>query len=402
MFQLTTLENGLTIATDSYNTVETLSLGVFVRTGSRAETLENHGVSHFLEHMAFKGTQKKTAFELMAAIEDVGGDLDAYTSRDSTVYLSKVLKEDMPLAVDLLADIVQNSKLAEEDIVKECQVILQEFKEAQDTPSDILFEDLQELCYPNHPLGRSILGTEESIKSITSEKLRAYIKEHYTAENMMICAAGNVDHEQFVAEVTKAFASLPAGKPLEVEEATYVGGTKHRSRPEIQQAHSVIAYEGMHYNHPLYYASQIWNNIIGGSMTSRMFQKIREEQGLAYAINSFVNVYKDTATFGVYAATEKSQQELLKQMVEKELQDSIEGITEQELMRARTQFKAGLMMYLESTDNRMVRVANNLVTRGRYVSDQELIEQIESVTLEQIKAAAKEILAKPQSYATVS
>lgn len=400
MFQKTTLKNGLVVATDSYTSVETSSLGLFVKTGSRAESLSEHGVSHFLEHMAFKGTSTRSSFDIMAQIEDVGGDLDAYTSRDSTAYFSKVLKEDVPLAVELLSDIVQNSLLKTEDVTKECDVILQEYKEATDTPSDIIFDDLQNVCFPGQPLGRTILGTEESIKSISSESLKNYIQKHYTAENMLLCAAGNVDHDALVALVEKSFDNLPSGKMDALEKATYVGGTFERKR-DIMQCHSVVAYEGLNHDDDLYFAGQIWSSIVGGSMTSRMFQKVREELGLAYMINSFMNSYADTGVFGVYAATDKEKQQELKSVIEAELKASLTNVTEAEVKRARTQFKAGLMMYLESSDNRMSRLANNLITRGRYVTSQELVEKIEAVTLEQVKAAAAQILESKQSYVTV-
>ncbi|MBV9829819.1 MAG: insulinase family protein, partial [Alphaproteobacteria bacterium] len=300
--QLATLSNGLRIVTDNIPTVDTVSLGLWVDVGTRHEAPEINGVAHFLEHMAFKGTERRTARDIAEEIEAVGGHLNAYTSRESTAYYAKVLKDDMPLALDILSDILLHSTFDPGELERERTVILQEIGQANDTPDDIIFDQFQERAFPDQAMGRPVLGAPEIIRRLKREAVIGYLRDHYGAARMVLSAAGNLDHERLVALAERLFAELPAERPLATEPARYGGGDAREER-ELEQLHLVIGFPGVPLGDPDYYAALVLSTAFGGGMSSRLFQEVREQRGLVYAIHSFAHSYRDSGLFGIYAGT---------------------------------------------------------------------------------------------------
>ncbi|HEY1430647.1 MAG TPA: pitrilysin family protein, partial [Stellaceae bacterium] len=345
------LANGLRVATDAIQTVDTVSLGIWVDVGTRHEPAAINGAAHFLEHMAFKGTERRSACAIAEEIEAVGGHLNAYTSRESTAYYAKVLKEDVPLALDILADILQHSAFDPEELERERTVILQEIGQANDTPDDIIFDHFQECAYPGQAMGRPVLGRPEIIRELRRDAVVAYLRDHYGARRMVLAAAGNLEHEQLVDLADKLLSGLPAERSVSTEPARYAGGDRREDR-DLEQLHLVLGFPGVTLGDPDYYAASVLSTAFGGGMSSRLFQEIREKRGLVYAIHSFVHGYRDGGLFGIYAGTgEDEAAELAPALCEEalKLQD---GLTPIELGRAKAQMKAGLLMSLESTSAR--------------------------------------------------
>ena len=303
---LSTLSNGLRIATDRIDTVDTVSLGLWVDVGTRHEPAEVNGVAHFLEHMAFKGTERRSALVIAEEIEAVGGQLNAYTSRESTAYYAKVLKEDLPLAVDILADILQHSTFASAELERERTVILQEIGQANDTPDDIVFDHFQECAYPEQAMGRPVLGRPEIIRRLDRDAVVAYQRDHYGAERMVLAAAGNLEHDRLGDLAEKLLADLPAKRAVETEVARYTGGDRREPR-DLEQLHLVLGFPGPSLAEPDFYTASVLSTALGGGMSSRLFQEIREKRGLVYAIHSFVHGYRDSGLFGIYAGTGESE-----------------------------------------------------------------------------------------------
>lgn len=391
MYNETKLDNGLLIVSEQMDTVETVAVGVFVGAGARLENAKNNGISHFLEHMAFKGTQRRTALEIAAEIEGVGGNMNAYTSYESTAYYVKTLKEDMPLSLDILADILQNPTFPENEMERERGVILQEINHTLDSPDDYVFELAQMQAWPDNPLGRPIAGTAETVRKLTTADLRAYMKSQYQAGNMLVAAAGNLNHDDLVKLVTQHFGSLPKGEVSTFPEATFKGAVATSVRAAEQQQ-LVFEMPGIPYGHPDYYAAHVWNTLLGGGMASRLFQDIREKRGLVYSVFSYLQNYEGAGVFGVYAATGPEQVEELATALGDCLKESTQNITEEELNRARTQLKASLMMGQESTSSRMNRLAFNQMVHGRHVPLKETLAQIDAVTVADMQRVATFIL----------
>jgi predicted Zn-dependent peptidase len=299
---LATLSNGLRIVTDRIDTVATVSLGLWVDVGTRHEPAAINGVAHFLEHMAFKGTKRRSALAIAEEIEAVGGHLNAYTSRESTAYYAKVLKEDVGLALDILADILQHSTFEPSELERERTVILQEIGQANDTPDDIIFDYFQERAFPGQAMGRPVLGSPEIIKKLARKSVVSYLKNHYSASRMVVSAAGNLDHDKFVALAETLLSDLPAERAVGTEPARYVGG-EHRQDRDLEQLHLVLGFPGLKLDDPDYYAAAVLSTAFGGGMSSRLFQEVREKRGLVYAISSFAHSYRDGGLFGIYAGT---------------------------------------------------------------------------------------------------
>ncbi len=300
--QITKFSNGLTIATDPVPQAKSAAIGIWVDVGARHEPAELNGVSHMLEHMAFKGTARRSARQIAEEIEAVGGHLNAYTSREQTAYVARILAEDVPLAVDILSDILQNSVFDETELERERAVILQEIGQALDTPDDIIFDNLQEVAYPSQALGRTILGTPERVKGFGRAHLADYMAANYRAPTMILAASGAVDHDMLVALAESKFAGLRNGRGSTHEPARYVGGD-HRTERELEQVHLLLGFDGVTYDDPDFYAAQVYATLLGGGMSSRLFQEVREIRGLAYSIYAFAASYVDTGMFGVYAGT---------------------------------------------------------------------------------------------------
>src|SRR5271156_1213565 len=303
---LATLPNGPRIVTDRIDTVATVSLGLWVDVGTRHEPAKVNGVAHFLEHMAFKGTKRRSALAIAEEIEAVGGHLNAYTSRESTAYYAKVLKEDLPLALDILADILMNSSFDPAEFERERTVILQEIGQANDTPDDIIFDHFQERAFPDQAMGRPTLGSPEIIRRLSRESVIAYLRDHYGAARMVLSASGNLDHDRFVDLADRLLSAMPAiganGHAITAEPARYIGG-EYRQGRDLEQLHLVLGFPSLALGDPDYYAASVLSTAFGGGMSSRLFQEVREKRGLVYTIHSFAHSFRDGGLFGIYAGT---------------------------------------------------------------------------------------------------
>lgn len=388
----TTLPNGLRIVTHRMPHLETTSLGMWVNTGARAELADEHGVAHMLEHMAFKGTATRSARAIAEEIEAVGGGLNALTSFETTDYFARVLKENVPLALDILADILQNPSFAEEDFAREKEVILQEIASVQDAPDDLVFELAQEAAFPGQALGRTILGTPASVRAMTRESLVAYRDAAYTTPRMVLGAAGAADHDDIVQRAERLFAGLPTSGERAVEPARYVGGHRSLSR-RFEQSHIVIGFEAPSFRADTYFSALIYSVLLGGGMSSRLFQEARERRGLCYDIHAFAWGFADTGLFGVHAATGPALVEELVQVTMGELYKvATDGPDEGELARAKAQLKASLLMSLESSEARASQIARDTLLFGRPLETGELIDRIEAVAQADVAALGARFL----------
>lgn len=393
--QLTRLPSGLTVVTERMDRVETVSFGAYVATGSRHERAEENGVSHFLEHMAFKGTERRSAAGIAEEIEAVGGHINAYTAREQTAYYVKVLKEDAPLAVDIIGDILTHSTFEPEELERERGVILQEIGQANDTPDDIIFDYFQEAAFPAQPLGRPVLGAEDGIRSMSRATLMGYMKRHYAHSNCVVAAAGKLEHSAIVDLVKGHFADLPVDPPPAMETARYRGGEFREDR-DLDQVHIVLGFPSVGFADPDYYPSLLLSTLLGGGMSSRLFQEVREKRGLVYSIYSFCAPYLDGGLFGIYAGTGESEAEELMPITLEELRKVQSEVTETELARARAQVKASLLMSLESTGSRIEQLARQLQVFGRVVPTEETVARLNAVTPTDIqRAAARHFRATP-------
>ena len=388
--QVSTLSNGLRVISDSMPHLETAAVGVWVDTGARHETIAVNGISHVLEHMAFKGTETRTALDIAESIEAVGGHLNAYTSRDQTAYYARVLEDDLELGVDILADILQNSTFDEQELIREKEVIVQEIGQTNDTPDDIIFDHLQETAFPNQSLGRSILGTADKVRGFSRDLISDYMKDRYNASNMVLSASGSVNHDQLVEMAEQKFSKLSATGSSDMEAAAYRGGDYREDR-DLEQVHFALTVPGVSYQDDDFYASQILAGLLGGGMSSRLFQEVRERRGLCYSIFSFASSFADTGIFSVYAGTGSEQISELSSVVVDELLKTADDITEAELSRAKAQHKAGLLMGQESPASRCEVHARQMLIYGRVISAAEVAAEIDKVTISQVVDVAKRV-----------
>jgi predicted Zn-dependent peptidase len=390
------LSNGMRIVTDRMDTVETVSIGVWVGVGTRHEPAEINGVAHMLEHMAFKGTARRSALQIAREIEDVGGHVNAYTSREQTAYYAKVLADDVALAVDILADILQHSTFDPAELERERQVILQEIGQAEDTPDDIVFDYFQECAYPEQAMGRPVLGRAEIIRRLDRDTVANYLNRHYGAEGSVLVAAGKVDHDRLVALAERAFVDLPRRGAAATEAPRYRGGDLRRER-DLEQVHVVLGFPGLAYGDPDYHALSVLSVAFGGGMSSRLFQEIRERRGLVYSIYSFVHAYSDTGLFGIYAGTGEREVVELVPVLCAEMRRLLQGFDRDELQRARAQLKSGLLMGLESTSTRAEQQAHHIMLFDRPFDAQETVRKVDAVDEAAILRAAQRISAGPLS-----
>jgi predicted Zn-dependent peptidase len=398
--QLTILPNGLRVATDRMPQVETVSVGVWIGVGTRQEAPEVNGVAHMLEHMAFKGTDTRSARDIAEQVEAVGGSMNAHTSREQTAYFLKVLKEDVKLAVDILADILMRSVYDPTELARERAVILQELGQAEDTPDDIIFDKFQEAAYPDQALGRPVLGRAEIVERLPRDALVDFRTRHYGAQAMTICAAGNVDHAALVALVSRAFADLPTSGDVSYESARYVGG-EYRDAQELEQVHLAIGFPGVSFADPDYYPSMVLATVLGGGMSSRLFQEIREQRGLAYGVSAYAAPYLDGGMFGVYAGTGEKETPELVQVLFEQLAGMRIPAPEEEVLRARTQMRAGILMSQESTGARMEGLGTQLLIYGRAVPVEEMVRKIEAVSPDDVARVARRIFAGRPTVAAI-
>lgn len=390
MSQIITLENGLRVAVDEMKDVETVSIGVFVNTGSRNETVEINGISHFLEHMAFKGTKKRTARQIAEEFEGIGGRINAYTSKEKTVYYVKVLKQHAEFAVEFLADILQNSTFDKVELEKERGVILQEIAMTNDTPDDIIFDYFQEAAYPTQALGRSILGPVKNIKKFGREDFSSYIAKQYNYKNMAVVAAGAIKEKDLVKWSKKYFTGLGTSKIKAIEAAKYHGGD-FRKEKKLEQVNLAIGFKGYSYLDKNYYPSQILAMILGGGMSSRLFQEVRENRGLAYSIYAFNYAHHDAGLFGIYAGTTPEKTNELISATCDEIKKICEKVSDKEMQRVKTQFEASLLMAKESTSGRMQKLGSDILSLGKIISDQEIMKKVSAVKKSDIANLAQKI-----------
>jgi predicted Zn-dependent peptidase len=395
--RVTTLPNGLRVATDAMPHVDTVSLGLWVGVGTRSETPEINGVAHMLEHMAFKGTEGRSARAIAEAIEDVGGHLNAYTTREHTAYYAKVLTDDVPLAVDIVSDILQHSVYDEEELTRERTVVLQEIGQAVDTPDDIVFDHFQATAFPDQPLGRPVLGKAQIVERLSRSDLVDYQRGHYGAGNMIAVAAGNIEHDRFVDQIGTAFAGLPPAPSNGLDHAAYRGGGDHEER-DLEQVHLVIGFPGVSFYDPDYYTHTLYSMVLGGGMSSRLFQEVREKRGLVYSIYSFSATYRDGGLLGIYAGTGQESLEQVVPVICEQLAEIAHTVSGAELDRARAQLRAGTLMARESTSSRAESLAQQMLVHGRPIPVAELLQKLEAVDLEDIKRVAR---ATPQAQPTV-
>jgi predicted Zn-dependent peptidase len=392
--EVTKLPSGLTVITDTMPHLETAALGVWTGVGGRDEKSDEHGISHLLEHMAFKGTEKRSSREIVEEIEAVGGDLNAATSTETTAYYARVMKADVPLALDVLSDILANPTFVPDELEREKSVIVQEIGAAADTPDDVVFEHLNELCYPDQPMGRSLLGTAKTLKGFDRDMLQNYLTTHYRGPNMVVAAAGAVSHRQVVHEAADRFASFAGTAPPKPQPASFGRGGSKVVHRDLEQAHLTLALEGLPQSDPSLFSLQVFTNILGGGMSSRLFQEVREKRGLCYSIYTFHAPYSDTGFFGLYTGTDPADAPEMMEVIVDVINESVETLTEAEINRAKAQMKAGLLMALESCSARAEQLARHMLAYGRPLTVEELVKRIDDVSVESTRNVARDLLTR--------
>ncbi|WP_108816413.1 M16 family metallopeptidase [Loktanella sp. Alg231-35] len=384
--QLHTLSNGFRIVTEDMPGLKSASIGIWVQAGGRHERLEQNGIAHFLEHMAFKGTTTRSALQIAESIEDVGGYINAYTSREMTAYYARVLEDDVALGLDVISDILLNPVFDVSEIEVERGVILQEIGQALDTPDDIIFDWLQEVAYPDQALGRTILGPAERVSAFSRDDLQGFVAEHYGPNQMILSAAGAIDHDAIIAQAEALFGHLPSvARAPELLQPARFGGGERRETKALEQVHFALALEGPTYLDPQIYTAQVYANVMGGGMSSRLFQEVRENRGLCYTIFAQAGAYEDTGLTTIYAGTSAEQISELANITIDEMKRAAGDMTAAEVARARAQMKAGLLMGLESPSNRAERLARLLSIWGRIPGIEETIGRIDDVTTGDVK-----------------
>jgi len=399
---LTTLPSGLRVVSQRMDHAATVSLGIWIGAGSRDELPHEHGLAHLLEHMAFKGTAKRNALQIAEEIESVGGDLNAATSVEYTCYTARVLGSDLGLAVDILADILTAPALTNDELKREKGVILQEISAVQDTPDDLVYDRFLEAAFPDQPLGRPILGTAKTVKSFTSDAIRAYLARHYHAGNMVLAASGAVDHDELVALARQHLSALPPtpAQPPARQDGAYVGG-EARIRSDEEQVHLVLGFPGLAFANGAHYPLQIFSSVLGGGLSSRLFQEVREQRGLAYAVDAFHWPFSDCGVFGISAGTAPEDAAELIEVALACLRQAAEDVSEAEVARARAQMKVGLLASLESPGGKLEQMARQVLLFGRAITREELAARLDAVTLADVRAAGRSLLGHQPTIAAV-
>ena len=398
--EITTLPSGLRIVTDVMPQLETAALGVWIGAGSRHELAPEHGLSHLLEHMAFKGTRRRSARVIAEEIEAAGGDLNAATSTEHTAYYARTLAADTGLALDILADILTQSLFEKGELEKEKGVILQEIAAVADTPDDFVFDMFTEAAFPDQPIGRPILGAADRISAFSRADIAAFLAHHYSADRIVLAAAGGVEHARMVDEAAERFAGFRPAPPSVAAPARYRGG-EARLRKRLEQAHIVVGFESPSFLDPAYYAAHVFANAVGGGMSSRLFQEIREERGLAYSIHSFNWAYSDTGLFGFYAAAAPGDVAELMPVALDCLGRAAVKLGDDEIQRARAQMKVSLLVALESSAARAEQIARQLMTLGRVLTRQDIVARIDGLDGDEIRRAGAALIASPPTVASI-
>lgn len=380
--QKTTHSSGLRVVTETIDSVRSLTVGIWIKTGSRNESVKVAGITHFLEHMLFKGTEKRTAFDIVQGIESVGGYLNAFTSSEYTCYYIRCLDTELDKALDILFDMVQNSTLPEEEITKEKKVVIEEMKMYRDNPDDYIFEEFTSQIFSQHPLGRPIIGYEETVSAFTQQDLKEYVSQRYTANNIIVAVAGNVEHESVLNLVNSYYTKANNGNGVSNEKqilTPYNPSSKTLTK-SIEQTHFVVGRRSLANDDPNRYKLLLINTILGGGMSSRLHQNIREKYGYCYSISSFNQAYTDTGMFGVYVGTDKEYVEHVKELIFEEFRKMRDDlVSDKELAEAKAQLKGKLLLSQESMSNRMTRLAKSEIYYDRYITLDELVDEIDKV-----------------------
>jgi predicted Zn-dependent peptidase len=397
----TQLSNGLRVVSHRMPNLETVSMGMWVGVGARHETVAQHGISHLLEHMAFKGTKRRSARDIAEEIEAVGGELNAATSLETTAYFARVLAGDVGLGLEIVADILLNPRHAEAELDREREVILQEIAATRDSPEEIAYELLQGAAFPDQAIGRPILGTAASVKSFRPADLRKFMKANYGANRMVLSAAGKIDHDELVRHAEALFGRMNGGGGGRFEPARYGGGIRSSSKP-FEQSHLLLAFEGPSYTAPDYYAAQVFSSHFGGGISSRLFQEVRERRGLCYSVYSTYWALADTGLFGIHAATGVATMEELIKVVGAELhRAATRKPSDAEVARAKAQIKAGMLMGLESSSARAEYMARQTLLFNRLIDTKEVVQKIDAVTPDAVRALAAKLLSHSKPSVTI-
>ncbi|MDR1335058.1 MAG: insulinase family protein [Holosporaceae bacterium] len=399
--KLTHLPNGLRVVTKSVESFESVVLGYWVEAGGICEKESDCGISHFLEHMAFKGTVSRTAQQIAEEIESVGGYLNAYTSKEITAFHAKVLRNDIGIAVDIVSDILQNPTFLDEELEMERNVVLQEIKQTHDTPDDIIFDHFQSIAFAKQSLGYSILGPAAVVSSLVAGDLRSYMNRYYNADNIVFAAVGNIDHDEIIELADRYFSKFSPQKTFKhYERYNYVGGAYADVR-DLEQVHAIIGFDGVAILSNDYYIMAIFSSILGGGMSSRLFQEVREKRGLVYTIYSFSSCYRNNGTFGIYAATSVDKLPELSDVIVAEVLKMQHDISEKEFNRTKAQFKSSLLMSSESNSSCCEQIVTQTVAFGEPLERAKILERIDSVTIDDVKRLCRIVLSSSPSVVTV-
>lgn len=401
-YEITTLDNGIRVITETVNHVQFMSMGFWVGVGSRYESEKQWGITHFIEHMLFKGTEKRTADQISGAVDAVGGQLNAFTSKENTCYYIKTLTEDFPLAVDVLSDMFLNSRFDNEEIAKEREVIIEEIKMYEDTPDDQVHDLMSANLWPDHPLGRAILGTEESIAAFDHDMLKDYMKQYYTGSNIVVSVVGNISHKQVVDAIQEVLGGIPKGEPNQYAIADRAKPGVNCYYKEIAQSQICVAMPGVAKEDDRLFPLSILNTYLGGGMSSRLVKKIREEEGLAYSVYSYNGSYTDTGAFVISVGTRPENCQRVIDIILEELEDvRRNGITQDELDKSFSQLKGSLYMGLETVNSRMNKLGRSLLIYDRVITPEENVDDLSKVTVEDVKALAGDMFRRENLQITV-
>ncbi|MEM6780944.1 MAG: pitrilysin family protein [Pseudomonadota bacterium] len=399
--EITTLPNGLRVVTDHVAEIDSVAIGVWADVGTRHEDLTHNGVAHMVEHMLFKGTPTRDTLQIGEQVENVGGNMNAYTGRENTAYYIRLLKDDFAFALEILADMIQNSTFPEDEMDKERDVILQEIGMTFDTPDDIVFDWYQETAYPKQALGAPILGTADIISNMKQDTLFEYVKRFYTPDRLVVSAAGGVPHEDVVREAKRLFANLPQASNENYIPADYQGG-EHRAEKPLEQSHIVLGFQGVRRDDPDYYAAVLLSTMLGGGMSSRLFQEVREKRGLVYSVYSSHTAFHDDGQMEIYAGTGPEKLPELIPVVCDEVQKMVqECVSAEELSRAKAQIKTSMLMSRESMLSRANRQAKYLINKNEALDIAALVDKVEAVSADSVCAMAGRMFASKPTLAAV-
>ncbi len=399
----TTLSNGLTIVTETVDTVRSVALGIWVRAGSRYEPEPLAGISHFLEHTVFKGTKNRSTFEIASSLESVGGHLNAFTTKEYTCYHARFLSEYLEDAVDVLSDLLLHPTFPLAEIEREKSVVLDELRDSRDVPEELAFDTFEKFLYPENSIGKPILGNETSIKGFTAEALTAYLDQNYSPENTIIVAAGYVDHEVLVKLIEDRYDRPGSGANQfePIVDTSYVPGKETRTK-DIQQSHLITGLPIFSVFDERRYDIAVLNSILSGGMSSRLFQNIREAHGVAYQIFSFVNLYRDTGSFGVYLATDPTKRDLAVELTHTELEKMVKDpVSDAELEMVKAQYKSGIVMGDESMERRMMRLGRQQIYYGENIGLDKFLKKIEAIDVERIQVLARELFNPDRFFTSI-